>query len=151
MEFSRPEYWSGYPFPSPGTLPNPGIEPRSPTLQVDSLGKFYECPQDLKMGVGKITFKWFWLLTPELSFTFSFMVWQGSQIPGRLIKYIFPWGKNKLAHSTICKSSLNILLNFFGATPFLSFHILIFRATHLALEGSFRERSDTSRPQTDGI
>ena len=36
MEFSRPEYWSGEPFPSPGDLPNPGIEPRSPTLQVDS-------------------------------------------------------------------------------------------------------------------
>ena len=37
VEFSRPEYWSGLPFPSPGDLPNPGIEPRSPTLQVDSL------------------------------------------------------------------------------------------------------------------
>ena len=37
MEFSRPEYWSGYSFPSPGDLPNPGIELRSPTLQVDSL------------------------------------------------------------------------------------------------------------------
>ena len=37
MEFSRPEYWSGKPFPSPGDLPNPGIEPRSPALQVDSL------------------------------------------------------------------------------------------------------------------
>ena len=37
MEFSRPEYWSGLPFPSPGDLPNPGIEPRSPALQVDSL------------------------------------------------------------------------------------------------------------------
>ena len=37
MEFSRPEYWSGEPFPSPGDLPNPGIEPRSPTLQADSL------------------------------------------------------------------------------------------------------------------
>ena len=35
MEFSKPEYWSGEPFPSPGDLPNPGIEPRSPTLQVD--------------------------------------------------------------------------------------------------------------------
>ena len=32
MEFSRPEYWSGQPFPSPGDLPNPGIEPRSPTV-----------------------------------------------------------------------------------------------------------------------
>ena len=37
MEFSRPEYWSGQPFPSPGDLPNSGIEPRSPTLQADSL------------------------------------------------------------------------------------------------------------------
>ena len=31
MDFSRPEYWSGYPLPSPGDLPNPGIEARSPT------------------------------------------------------------------------------------------------------------------------
>ena len=37
MEFSRPEYWSGQPFPFPGDLPNPGIETRSPTLQADSL------------------------------------------------------------------------------------------------------------------
>ena len=35
--FSRQEYWSGLPFPSPGDLPNPGIEPRSPTLQADVL------------------------------------------------------------------------------------------------------------------
>ena len=37
MEFSRPEYWSGEPFPSPGDLPDPGIKSRSPALQVDSL------------------------------------------------------------------------------------------------------------------
>ena len=37
MEFSRQEYWSGLPFPSPGDLPNPGIEPRSPSLQADTL------------------------------------------------------------------------------------------------------------------
>ena len=37
MEFSRPEYWSGESFPSPGDLPNPGVKPRSPSLQVDSL------------------------------------------------------------------------------------------------------------------
>ena len=36
MKFSR-QYWSGLPFPSPGDLPDPGIEPRSPALQVDSL------------------------------------------------------------------------------------------------------------------
>ena len=37
MEFSRPEYWSGQPFPSPGDFPNPGIKPRLPALQADSL------------------------------------------------------------------------------------------------------------------
>ena len=36
-EFSRPEYWSGQPFPSPGCLPDPGIKPGSPALQADSL------------------------------------------------------------------------------------------------------------------
>ena len=37
MRFSRQEYWRGLPFPSPRGLPHPGIEPRSPTLQADSL------------------------------------------------------------------------------------------------------------------
>ena len=37
MGFSRQEYWSGVPFPSPGDLPDPGIEPRSPALQADTL------------------------------------------------------------------------------------------------------------------
>ena len=37
MRFSRQEYWSGLPFPSPGDLPDPGIEPGSPTLQADAL------------------------------------------------------------------------------------------------------------------
>ena len=52
MEFSRPEYWSGWAFPSPGDLPDPGFEPRSPTLQTDfflpseTLGK----PKDTRMG-----------------------------------------------------------------------------------------------------
>ena len=35
--FSRQEYWSGFPFPSPGDLPYPGIEPGSPALQTDTL------------------------------------------------------------------------------------------------------------------
>ena len=44
MEFSKQEYWSGLLFPPPGDLPNPGIEPGSPTLQAgallsESLGK----------------------------------------------------------------------------------------------------------------
>ena len=37
MGFSRQEYWNGVPFPSPGDLLDPGIEPRSPTLQADAV------------------------------------------------------------------------------------------------------------------
>ena len=37
MGFSRQEHWNGLPFPSPDDLPNPGIKPRSPALQADSL------------------------------------------------------------------------------------------------------------------
>ena len=37
MGFSRQEYWSGLPFPSPGDLPDPGIKPGSPTLEADAL------------------------------------------------------------------------------------------------------------------
>ena len=59
MEFSRPEYWSGQPFPSPRSLPHRGIKPRSPALQADSLpaepqeksflswGLTYFCPEKL--------------------------------------------------------------------------------------------------------
>ena len=37
MGFSRQEYWSGLPFPSPGDLPNPGIKLESPALQADAV------------------------------------------------------------------------------------------------------------------
>ena len=65
MEFSRPGYWSGEPSPSPGDLPNSGIKPRSPTLQVDSLpaepqGK----PKD--SGVGSLSLLQGIFLTWEL-------------------------------------------------------------------------------------
>ena len=54
MEFSRPEYWSGQPFPSPGDLPNPRIEPRSPILQTDSLpAEPQEKPKNT--GVGSLS------------------------------------------------------------------------------------------------
>ena len=47
LGFSRQEYWSGLPFPSPGDLPNPGIELGSPVLQVDALPS--EPPGKLEM------------------------------------------------------------------------------------------------------
>ena len=48
MGFSRQEYWSGLPFPSPGDLPNPGIKVGSPALQADTLPS--EPPGKLKMS-----------------------------------------------------------------------------------------------------
>ena len=51
MELSRPEYWSGLPFLSPGDLPNSGTKPRSPTLQVDSSpAEPQESPKQLYIG-----------------------------------------------------------------------------------------------------
>ena len=41
MGFSRQEYWSGLPFPSPGDLPDPGIEPGSPAFQADAWKNFF--------------------------------------------------------------------------------------------------------------
>ena len=60
MEFSRPEYWSGWPFPSPGDLPNPGIEPRSLVLQVDSLPAEPQGKHGEKRGVSKDRFVLFY-------------------------------------------------------------------------------------------
>ena len=45
MDFSRQEYWSGLPFPSPWDLPDPGIEPSSPSLRADALPS--ESPEKL--------------------------------------------------------------------------------------------------------
>ena len=55
MEFSKPEYWSGYLFPSPGDLPNPGVKPRSPTLQADSISA--ESPEKPKGSYQALQFK----------------------------------------------------------------------------------------------
>ena len=59
MEFSKREYWSL--FPSPGDLPNSGVEPRSPMLQVDSLpAKPQGKPKNT--GVGRLSlFQWIFL------------------------------------------------------------------------------------------
>ena len=66
MEFSRPEYRSGQPFPSPGNLPNQGIKPRSPALQADSLPAE---PQGKPMntGVGSLSLLQWIFLTQELN------------------------------------------------------------------------------------
>ena len=55
MGFSRQEYWSGLPFPSPGDPPNPGIKPGSPALQADAL--LSEPPGKSYSAIKKNTFE----------------------------------------------------------------------------------------------
>ena len=50
MGFSRQEYWSGLPFPSPGDLPDPGIEPGSPAQQAESLPAELQGKPDASSG-----------------------------------------------------------------------------------------------------
>ena len=74
-EFSRPEYWSGQPFPSPGDLPSPGFKPRSPKLQVDSLpaepqGK----PSWKPVNIKNFVFVFFLMFTGfQLKYSISFV------------------------------------------------------------------------------
>ena len=57
MRFSRQWYWSGLPFPSPGDLPKPGIEPRSPALKTDSLPSYKGTPKvKVKVAQSYLTF-----------------------------------------------------------------------------------------------
>ena len=72
-EFPRQEYWSGFPFPSPGDLPNPGMEPVSPTLQTDSL------PSQPLGKPNWLEHLFWWHLAKEMSmqkfFAFSWILW----------------------------------------------------------------------------
>ena len=86
VEFSRPESWSRQPVRSPGDLPHPGIKPRSPTLQADSLPP--EPP-----GKPKAILKYKIKSKPKLYSTTKYKVkkmlfWQSSLIP-LLLNYFF--------------------------------------------------------------
>ena len=69
MGFSRQEYWSGSLFPSPGDLPDPGIKPRSPTLQADSLPS--ELPGKSGNGWRNVIKVDFFLLSSKVTASFS--------------------------------------------------------------------------------
>ena len=81
MEFPRPEYWSGYPFLSPEDLPNPGIKPRSPILQADSLPAE---PQGKPKytGVGSLSLSQRIFLTQESNW--GLLHWQADSLPTEL-------------------------------------------------------------------
>ena len=64
--FSRPEYWNGWPFPYPGDLPSPAIEPRSPALQANSLPAEPQ-GKPKNTGVGSLSLLQGIFLTQELN------------------------------------------------------------------------------------
>ena len=112
MGFSRQEQWSGWPFPSPGDLPDPGIKPRYPKLQADSLsselpgkplGFFslfllfnFHCSWSL-IGLIFHSFKGIRRLIPSLFKQDqghpSFMCWKWVQGPSRLCVCLSHWKK----------------------------------------------------------
>ena len=85
MGFSRQEYWSGLPFPSPGNLPNPGMEPRSPVLQENSLPS--EPPRKVKVKVKSLSVQLFatpWTVVYQASSSLGFSrqgYWSGLLFP----------------------------------------------------------------------
>ena len=78
MGFSRQEYWSGLPFPSPGDLPNPGTEPGSPAFQADTL--ISEPPWVQFLG-------WEDHVEKEMATHSSILAWRSpwTKEPGRLV------------------------------------------------------------------
>ena len=81
MEFSRQEYWSGLPFPSPGDLSNPGIEPGSPAFPADALTS--EPPGQVLVFIAEFTFKEHFNFTKEqlpregkVDKVFRYCLWQ---------------------------------------------------------------------------
>ena len=87
MEFSRQEYWCGLPCLPPGDLPKPGIKPRSPTLQADSLP--YEPPGKPKnTGVGSLSLLQAILTNPGIEP--GSPVLQADSLPAELYDLISP-------------------------------------------------------------
>ena len=101
MGFSRQEYWSGLPFPSPGDVPDPGIEPRSPTCHADA-GRRFPSGSEVKASacvflecrrpgfdpwVRKIPWRRKWQPTPVFL--------PGESHAGRSLVGYSPWGRKE--------------------------------------------------------
>ena len=111
VEFSRPEYWSGWLFLSPGDLPNPGIESRSPALQVDSLPSESQ-GKPKNTGVGSLSLLQWIFPTQELNQGLPHCRWilyqlshKGSPRILEWVAYPFPrgssWPRNRTGVSCI--------------------------------------------------
>ena len=97
MGSSRQEYWSGLPFPSPGDLPHPGIEPGSPALQADSLPS--EPPG--KPWVRKIPWRRKWQPTP--------VILPGKSHGQRSLVGYNPWGRRRVKYHLVTEQQQQTL------------------------------------------
>ena len=95
-QFSRPEYWSGQPFPSPGDLLDPGIEPGSPALHADSL------PTDLS---GKSLVSWFSLKQTNKKKTIALLFGAQNSVTSKEQCIISTSACLKCLHSTLALDS----------------------------------------------
>ena len=94
--FSRQEYWSGLPFPSPGDLPDPGIKPESPVLQADSLPLSHarETPFNSQIFPDKLPYVKFWLSLPSSQPGLSppsWLFWEPSLKRRRVTFWLTSW------------------------------------------------------------
>ena len=88
MGFSRQEYWSGLPFPSPGNLPDPGIEPRSPALYTDALlseapGKSKQDRENQFLKSGDMFLSEIIMEHHTYNFKCLKTLWRGADLPAR--------------------------------------------------------------------
>ena len=121
MGFSRQDYWSGLPYPSPGDLPNPGIEPDSPALAGEflplaPLGKpetaIVRINEDLHINDKLINFTLLWAAfntiyhssLKYLLLDFTITLANPSTVPSHLLSLLFP--RYSHSHNCICSHPL---------------------------------------------
>ena len=113
MGFSRQEYWSGLPFPSPGDLSNPGIEPLSPALQADTLTS--EPPGKPQSHVQLFVTPWTVSCQASLSITNS-----QSLLRFTSIESVMPFNHFILSHSLFLLPSIFLSIRVFSNESVLS-------------------------------
>ena len=130
MGFSRQEYWSGLPFPSPGDLPDPGMEPRASALQADAL------PSE---PLGKPTIYFYFLPHPHSMWDFSSLTRDGTPVPSALEGGVLstePLGKSQISSFFRLIFDLPLPGFIFGSCFCFPFMLLSRRQLHLAGCGS---------------
>ena len=116
MRFPRQEYWSGLPFPSPGDLPDPGIEPASPVSPALAGGFFTTEPPGESLYVWALLYEAPSLSQPCIFFSYLFL-----RVPCtlKILTSLYPFGM----HTLLCFSIMILTLNQVTAIRFFLYSI----------------------------